>query len=91
MQRFSQGLSKFEEANPDLAGKVQPIFISIDPERDTVEVVDQFVSAFHPRLIGLTGTPDEIEEVVRAFGGAASNQEKARRADIQRPPGGLLC
>ncbi len=71
VQRFSQGLSQFEEANPDLAGKVQPIFISIDPERDTVEVVDQFVSAFHPRLIGLTGTPDEIEEVVKAFGGAA--------------------
>ncbi|MEL6530942.1 MAG: SCO family protein [Pseudomonadota bacterium] len=74
VQRFSQGLNQFEKANPELAGKVQPIFVTVDPERDSVEVVDEFVNAFHPRLIGLTGTIDEIEAAKSAFGASSSNQ-----------------
>jgi len=72
VQRFSQGLSQFEDANPDLAGRIQPIFVTIDPDRDTVEVVDEFVGAFHPRLIGLTGSQEDIEPIKTAFGAAAS-------------------
>jgi protein SCO1/2 len=50
------------------AGKdVQPIFISVDPERDTPEVLAQYVSSFHPRLIGLTGTPQQIRSVADAY------------------------
>jgi protein SCO1/2 len=37
---------------------VQPIFISVDPQRDTVEHRADYVAAFHPRLLGLTGTPE---------------------------------
>ena len=72
VQRLSQGLRAFEEAHPDLGKKVQPIFISVDPERDSVAVLNEFVASFHPRLIGLTGTPEEIEAVKKAFGASAS-------------------
>lgn len=72
VQRFSQGLAEFEEANPNHAGKVQPIFITVDPERDNVDVVDQFVKAFHPRLIGMTGDVDQIEAVKKVFGASAT-------------------
>ncbi len=47
--------------------KIQPIFVSIDPERDTPEVMKQYVENFHPRLIGLTGSPDEIAGIARAY------------------------
>lgn len=67
VQRFSQGLQQFERSHPDLGAKVQPIFVSVDPERDTPEVVGQFVGNFHPRLVGLTGTPDEIRTVLTLF------------------------
>jgi protein SCO1/2 len=39
---------------------VQPLFITVDPKRDTPAILKQFVSAFHPRLIGLTGTEAEM-------------------------------
>ena len=39
------------------AEKIQPVFVSIDPERDTPEVLKSYVENFGPRLIGLTGTP----------------------------------
>jgi cytochrome oxidase Cu insertion factor (SCO1/SenC/PrrC family) len=46
---------------------VQPIFITVDPERDTVEHLAEYVAAFHPRLLGLTGAPDEIRKVATAY------------------------
>lgn len=68
VQRLSQGLAQFEKANPDLGAQVQPIFITIDPARDTPEVVGEFIANFHPRLIGLTGTEEQIAEVAMKFG-----------------------
>ena len=61
VQRMVQGYNQFAEANPDLADDVQPIFITIDPERDTPEVVGEFTSNFSDYLIGLTGSPEAIE------------------------------
>lgn len=65
---IGQGLSKFEKADPKRAARVQPIFISIDPERDTPAVLKPYVAAFHPRLIGLTGSPAQIAAVARRYG-----------------------
>jgi protein SCO1/2 len=42
------------------ADDIQPIFITFDPQRDTPEVLKLYISNFHPRLVGLTGTPEEI-------------------------------
>lgn len=51
-----------------LAEAVQPVFITIDPERDAPESLAAYVQAFHPRLLGLTGTPAEIAAAAAAFG-----------------------
>ena len=67
MQNLMAGLKSFEKKYPDLATKVQPIFITVDPARDTPAVLKQFVSAFHPRAIGLTGTDTEIDEAAKKF------------------------
>ena len=68
LQQIGQGLRLFEKADPDRAARVQPIFISIDPARDTPAVLKEYVAAFHPRLIGLTGTPEQIKDVAKRFG-----------------------
>eukprot|EP00250_Pteridium_aquilinum_P030394 c4123_g1_i1 orf=387-1304(-) len=47
--------------------KITPIFISVDPERDNVEQVRDYVKEFHPRLVGLTGASDNIRQVAREF------------------------
>lgn len=49
------------------ADAIQPLFITIDPERDTSDVIKSYVANFHPRLVGLTGTPAEIAEVAEAY------------------------
>jgi protein SCO1/2 len=44
------------------------LFITVDPERDTPEVLQNYVSAFHPAIIGLTGPPEELKAVWQAYG-----------------------
>lgn len=47
--------------------RVQPIFITVDPERDTVAALAGYMPAFHPRMLGLTGSADEIAAVAKSF------------------------
>ncbi len=44
-----------------------PVFISIDPERDTPEVVAEFADAMHPKMIGLTGSPEQVRAASQAY------------------------
>ncbi|HUZ71698.1 MAG TPA: SCO family protein [Stellaceae bacterium] len=50
-----------------LAQKVQPIFITIDPARDTPKVMAEYVKAFGGHIIGLSGTPEQIADAAREF------------------------
>ena len=68
---MAAGLRKFEADDPERAQRVQPIFITVDPERDTPDVLKRYVANFHPRLMGLTGTRQEIQQVLTAHGGSA--------------------
>ena len=49
------------------AEKIQPVFVSVDPERDTPEVLKSYVENFGPQLVGLTGTPDEVAGIAKAY------------------------
>ena len=69
------GLRQFEAQDRARAERVQPIFITVDPERDTPDVLKRYVANFHPRLIGLTGTREEIQQVLTAHGGSALPDE----------------
>lgn len=80
MHQLMAGLRLFEAANPHLANNVQPLFITVDPARDTPAILKQFVSAFHPRLIGLTGTEGEIAAAAKSFA-VAYNKRPGSTAD----------
>ena len=51
----------------DEAKKIVPVFITIDPERDTAKVVKDYAAAFYPRMVGLTGSPEQISAVERNY------------------------
>lgn len=64
------GLQTIAMAMDDLGAagaKVQPILITVDPERDTPDVMKEYVEAFHERLVGLTGTPEQVAKAARAY------------------------
>ena len=49
------------------AERITPVLITVDPERDTPEQLALYVKSFHPRLVGLTGTPEEVQQVIQAY------------------------
>ena len=56
-----------DELGADAAKKVNLVFITIDPERDTQKLIKDYVSNFGPTFIGLTGTPEQVAAAARAY------------------------
>jgi protein SCO1/2 len=67
MAATMRGFAVFAQQQPALAAQVQPMFITIDPARDTPQAVGEFAAAFSPRLLGLTGTHKQVEAAAKAF------------------------
>ena len=67
VQKMMQGYAKFAKAEPDVSARVQPLFVSIDPARDTPAAVGEFAAAFSPKLIGLTGSEAQVAEAAKMF------------------------
>jgi protein SCO1/2 len=63
------------------ADLIQPLYITVDPARDTSGVLKVFLRASYPRFIGLTGTPEEIEAVKQSFRVFAQRKEDPRDPD----------
>ena len=57
-------LDKLEPAQAD---KVVPVLITVDPARDTPAVMKDYAAAFHPRMVGLTGSPEQVAAVMKAY------------------------
>jgi len=49
------------------AKEIRPVFITVDPKRDTPSVVKDYAAAFGPSITGLTGTPDQIAQVAKEY------------------------
>ena len=61
--------SALRQLTPEELETVQPVFISIDPERDQGEKLTAYATYFHPGFIGITGTPEEVQKVANQYGG----------------------
>lgn len=62
-QRMVEAVTLLEERGIE----VDPVFVTVDPARDDVAAVKVFAEAFHPRMTGLTGTPEQIEAAADAY------------------------
>ena len=67
LQHLMQGYHAFAKASPALAKDVQPMFVTIDPERDTPQKVGEYTANFGPELLGLTGTPAQIAAAAKTW------------------------
>jgi cytochrome oxidase Cu insertion factor (SCO1/SenC/PrrC family) len=70
-----QKLAVIMDSLGDDAEKVTPLFITVDPERDTPDVMKAYVEQFHPDLVGLTGNEEQVKAVTHAFKAYASKVE----------------
>jgi protein SCO1/2 len=69
MQKQATVVETVEKAlkGTELEGIVQPVFITVDPKRDTLAQTRMYIKEFHPKLLGLTGAPEQVKKVTRLF------------------------
>lgn len=65
LEKMSVAISKLDKLG--VGNMVVPIFVSVDPGRDTPEVVKKYIKEFHPRFVGLTGDDEEVKKVAKLF------------------------
>ncbi|MRR51391.1 MAG: SCO family protein, partial [Rhodocyclaceae bacterium] len=68
------GAQTLAALTPAERAKTRMLMISVDPERDTPEVLKTYVAFFHPEMVGVTGSPAEIAAVAKAYGAAYIKQ-----------------
>ena len=65
---LAAGAQALNTLSPEERAKVRLIMVSVDPERDTAERLKEYTAYFHPEMVGVTGTPEEIAAVAKSFG-----------------------
>ena len=74
LTKIGAALRMLDKQAPRTAQKIVPLFITVDPERDGPAQLKQYVGNFHPRLVGLTGKPEAIAQVAKAYAVAYMKQ-----------------
>jgi cytochrome oxidase Cu insertion factor (SCO1/SenC/PrrC family) len=59
--------SALDELGSD-ADKISPLFVTVDPERDTPEYLREYIEHFHPAITGLSGNPNQIKKIAKGYG-----------------------
>jgi protein SCO1/2 len=76
---MAAGAQALNALTPEERAKTRMIMISVDPQRDTPAILKDYAAFFHPEMLGVTGTPTEIEVVAKTFG--AGYQRRPPDAD----------
>lgn len=64
---MAAGLRLLQEQQPKAAAKLQSLFVTVDPERDTSELMAEYTNSFHPEILGLTGSRAQIDAALKNF------------------------
>lgn len=80
LQTLMAGYHRFAARDAAAARRLVPVFVTVDPRRDTPAVLQDYVAAFGPELVGLTGSAAEIDRVAREYGVYYKAQEPGRGA-----------
>lgn len=67
MMKVAQVLDTLKKDQPELAKKLVPLFVSVDPARDSIGALESFGKDFHPDYIFLTGSPVQVQEMAKKY------------------------
>jgi len=74
-QTIGAAMRQLDKSDPAVSAKVTPVFVTVDPARDTPAVLKTFVSAFYPRFVGLTGSENALAKMRDEYGVSASKDK----------------
>lgn len=67
MNKVARVIDTMKQKYPELYKKIVPVFVSVDPARDSIQVLKHFGKDFHPDYIFLTGTPEQVQQMAKKY------------------------
>lgn len=81
MLKIARVLDQLKETHPQLAAKICPIFVSVDPARDSLSALKEYAKDFHPDYVFLTGSPVQVQQMAKKYRVYVSKAEETVDGD----------
>jgi len=81
MYKIGRVMDILIKEQPKLAQKIQPVFISVDPARDSLQVLRDYGQDFHPSYVFLTGSPEQVEQMAKKYRVYVSKADETEDGD----------
>ena len=81
MVKVGQVMDTLKKDHPELASKLKPIFVSVDPARDSLKALREYAKDFHPEYIFLTGSPDQVQQMAKKYRVYVSKADETEDGD----------
>mmetsp|Transcript_609 Transcript_609/g.976 ORF Transcript_609/g.976 Transcript_609/m.976 type:complete len:296 (-) Transcript_609:39-926(-) len=81
MVKVGQVMDTLAQEYPDLAKNVKPIFVSVDPARDSLKALKEYAKDFHPTYVFLTGSPDQVQQMAKKYRVYVSKADETEDGD----------
>lgn len=81
MAKIAKVMDTIKKENPQLANQIQPIFVSVDPARDTIRALKEYAQDFHPSYVFLTGTPQQVQQMAKKYRVYVSKADETEDGD----------
>lgn len=81
MVKVGQVMDTLAEKYPSIASQIKPIFVSVDPARDSLTALKEYAKDFHPSYIFLTGSPDQVQQMAKKYRVYVSKADETEDGD----------
>lgn len=81
MVKVAKIMHLLEKENPELHDKIIPLFVSVDPARDSLKALKEYAKDFHPRYVFLTGSPQQVQEMAKKYRVYVSKADETEDGD----------
>lgn len=81
MVKVGSILDQLKKEYPKLAEQIQPIFVSVDPARDSIQALQEYAKDFHPDYVFLTGTPEQVQQMAKKYRVYVSKADETEDGD----------
>lgn len=81
MMKVGRVIDTLKKDHPELADKIVPLFVSVDPARDSLKALKEYAKDFHPDYVFLTGSPVQVEQMAKKYRVYVSKADEAADGD----------
>jgi len=81
MVKVGKVMDMLKEKHPKLASKIQPVFVSVDPARDSLKALRAYAQDFHPSYMFLTGSPNQVQQMAKKYRVYVSKADETEDGD----------